>query len=95
MLELGEESELFHRNLGQETADINLDGLISVGIYGDHMAEGASKGGAAFPVWPVANAQDAYDVLKAHVSPGDWVLVKGSRGVRLETVIQGLEKGGH
>ena len=94
MLELGEDSELFHRELGQETAELNLDGLISVGMYGVEMAEGASKGGATFPVWPVANAHDAYDVLKAHVSPGDWVLVKGSRGVRLETVIEGLEKGG-
>ena len=94
MLELGHQAEEEHRTLGSEAAELDLDGLIAVGLHGQHMAGGAKENGAAFPVWSVADASEAFHVLWGEVSPGDWVLVKGSRGVRLEYVIEGIEKGG-
>jgi len=94
MLELGKQAEEEHRSLGGEAAQLELDGLIAVGLHGDHLAGGAKESGASFPVWSVGDASEAFHVLWGEISPGDWVLVKGSRGVRLEHVIEGIEKGG-
>jgi len=35
--------------------------------------------------------QEIIDALKEYLQPGDWVLVKGSRGMAMEVVVEGLK----
>jgi UDP-N-acetylmuramoyl-tripeptide--D-alanyl-D-alanine ligase len=95
MLELGEQSLVLHRSVGERAAQLaregRLDGLLIVdtGEAGAAMAEGA--GGAVARLERVGTPAAAADVLLGWVSPGDAVLLKASRGVALEEVLRLLE----
>lgn len=94
MLELGESAAEHHHALGMSAAQLPLDGLITVGEHSETIVAGAKAAGALFEMWNVSKAEDVLPLLGEQVERGDWVLVKGSRGIRLETVIEGLERGG-
>lgn len=90
MLELGAESARLHEETGALVAR-SLDALYGVGALAAPLLAGA--GGAGLPaeargLFPDAAAAAAAAVLL--VKPGDVVLVKGSRGVRLEQVVDAL-----
>ena len=84
MLELGPTGPELHRETGRKVAG-QLDAMVGVGGLGKHFLEGAREAGladgalTAFPDAPSASAG-----IAALVRPGDAVLVKGSRGVRME-----------
>ncbi|MBR6006195.1 MAG: UDP-N-acetylmuramoyl-tripeptide--D-alanyl-D-alanine ligase [Clostridia bacterium] len=84
MLELGETTEALHESLGEFCA-ANLDALFTVGELGAHIAEGAEKAGmkAVFRT----SAENAADELKAFCREGDVLLVKASRGMHLEDIV--------
>jgi UDP-N-acetylmuramoyl-tripeptide--D-alanyl-D-alanine ligase len=87
MLELGSASESEHRNLGGFLGESNVDFVITYGIYGKHILEGGLgrvKGTFA------ETHEEAAAILIRIAKPGDLVLVKGSRGMRMEDVIQRL-----
>ena len=87
MLELGPASERYHRELGAFAAGCRLDSLICVGPGGGTIAEAAVAAGQ--PAETVARYRDS-GTLASHigrfVQDGDLVLLKASRGVRLEAV---------
>ncbi len=90
MLELGAESEAGHREVGQQAAFVDL--LIAVGERARDIAAGARNAGlAAEKIQWCADAPAALDILRAEARAGDAVLVKASRGMRLETVVKGVE----
>ncbi|HLZ48486.1 MAG TPA: UDP-N-acetylmuramoyl-tripeptide--D-alanyl-D-alanine ligase [Candidatus Limnocylindria bacterium] len=78
MAELGPDAPRFHEEIGQ--ARNGLDVVIGVG----ELARGYAP-----DVW-AANAAEAIELARAHVRPGDAVLVKGSRSVGLEVVAEAL-----
>ncbi len=92
MLELGAVSVEAHQELGRQAARAGLDLLV---VYGNHrhdVAAGAEEAG--FPVQrlkPVATKDEGARLLKNFLLPGDWLLVKGSRSMRMEEVIELLE----
>ncbi|MBI3947778.1 MAG: UDP-N-acetylmuramoyl-tripeptide--D-alanyl-D-alanine ligase [Armatimonadetes bacterium] len=90
MLELGSESEAGHREVGQHAATVDL--LIAVGERARGIAAGAEDAGLPpeRARW-CADADAALAAVRAELRPGDAVLVKASRGMRLETVAQGVE----
>ncbi|MFN0107691.1 MAG: UDP-N-acetylmuramoyl-tripeptide--D-alanyl-D-alanine ligase [Blastocatellia bacterium] len=90
MLELGLQGAELHRQCGREIAAMNIDFLIGVrGLAKEMVAEANDAGSiAVFCESP----EDAAEKLIATAHPGDLVLVKGSRGVRTEKVIDGLRK---
>jgi len=91
MLELGPEARQLHRDVGQFLATQGVSRLIVCGTLGRDIAEGARKAGMAGPqIDEVADAAAAADHLKKIVRQGDVVLVKASRGVKLEQVVQVL-----
>ena len=53
---------------------------------GKRIAEGAEKGGIR-EVYPCASHEEAAEVLKRILQPGDTVLFKGSRGMQMEKII--------
>lgn len=90
MLELGSESEAGHRAVGRCAA--SLDVLIAVGERARHIVAGAVEGGLSpeRAIW-CGDVEAALAALRAELRPGDTVLVKASRGMGLERVVQGVE----
>jgi UDP-N-acetylmuramoyl-tripeptide--D-alanyl-D-alanine ligase len=98
MLELGPDTCRFHREIGAHAAARGVDVLVTVGPLAAKMAP-AFTGVDAHPGVEVAAPADVHSVTDAPaaaallarlLSPGDTVLVKGSRGVGLERVGQAL-----
>lgn len=94
MLELGPEEERFHREAGERAAELGFAPIVGVGELAralSEAAEAAAAGGRAAGEsrW-FASATEAADFVAAEVEPGDLVLVKGSRGVGLDTIVCGL-----
>jgi len=91
MLELGTETRSMHREVGQFLATQGLSRLIVCGALGRDIAEGARQGGmAGSQIEELGDAGAAADRLKKIVRQGDVVLVKASRGMKMEQVVQVL-----
>jgi UDP-N-acetylmuramoyl-tripeptide--D-alanyl-D-alanine ligase len=88
MLELGTETEALHAACGLQMAERGV--TIVVGVRGAAEAlVGAARAGGADAVF-VSSAEDAGEWMKANVRAGDIVLLKASRGVRLELALAAL-----
>ena len=95
MLELGAESEALHREAGREIAGLGVEVLW--GVRGDALAlvEAAREAGmSAESARFFETSGEAAEALASFVRAGDLVLVKGSRGVHTERVVEAL-KGRH
>ncbi len=91
MLELGAQSAKMHAACGKEAVKAGID--VIVGVRGDAAAfvRGAREAGAsASRLMFVRDAVEAGDLLAEIVRKGDLVLIKASRGVALEQVIDTL-----
>lgn len=89
MLELGEESERGHREVGEAAATLGIDHLISIG--NDTIALAAEQAGLENSAI-AQDASDAAEMLNEIVGPGDLVLIKGSRSSRTELVLDEFAK---
>jgi len=85
MLELGPQKQRFHAEIGDYATRQGTDVLVTVGTLAAAMA-GSFRG----MLYVTTDAAAATAVVREIVEPGDTVLVKGSRGVGLELVAQGL-----
>lgn len=91
MLELGRETQQMHRDVGRFAAGLPLSRLIACGPLGREIASGARDAGMPEQaIAEVADASAAADLVKKTVHRGDVVLVKASRGMRMEQIVQGL-----
>jgi UDP-N-acetylmuramoyl-tripeptide--D-alanyl-D-alanine ligase len=90
MLELGPEENQFHARAGEQVAAAGFNILIAVGPLSKFMAEAAQKKGIT--VYTADNSQEAAERLSQIVQQGDLVLVKGSRGMKMEEVVKRLQK---
>jgi UDP-N-acetylmuramoyl-tripeptide--D-alanyl-D-alanine ligase len=91
MNELGEESERHHREVGEAAAAFGIDELIAVGPTGAGIARAAKKAGLAKSL-SVDSPDGAAQLLEETASPGDLILVKGSRSARMEQVLEAFAK---
>ena len=85
MLELGEGSEAEHYKLGKYLSDSVVDQLISFGAFSEKTLEGYGNSKKGLPA---QTHEEAAKLLLETAKPGDLVLVKGSRGSRMERVIK-------
>ena len=94
MLELGAHADRLHRDCGAAAAQSGLSILIAVG--GDpvrSLADAAIAGGMPVEcVHHVPAKQDAAKLALQFVRPGDLVLVKGSRGIGTDYVVEQLRR---
>lgn len=90
MLELGAAAEAEHERIGQAVAAMKIDHLLTFGRLGGLIARAASI--------PAAVQYDQKNILAEYLlellTPGDVVLVKGSRGMRMEDVVIFLQERG-
>jgi UDP-N-acetylmuramoyl-tripeptide--D-alanyl-D-alanine ligase len=91
MLELGEASELAHEEVGEAVAKIRPSTLITVGAEAERIAKSAVANGIRpEQVIACANNDEAAQRLRARRRPGDVILVKGSRGMAMESIVKTL-----
>ncbi len=88
MLELGPAGEELHRASGRQMGEAGIDVLIGVRGLAQAMVEGARESGVQAEF--VSTPEEAGEWLKREVKPGDVVLLKASRGVRLERALEKL-----
>jgi UDP-N-acetylmuramoyl-tripeptide--D-alanyl-D-alanine ligase len=89
MLELGNLSAALHRQVGRHTAQRGIDLLVGVRGAAREIVAGALEAG--FPqdaAWFFEDPEEAGSLVRAQARPGDAVLFKGSRGVRLERALE-------
>lgn len=93
MLELGADSALLHAKAGRQIGGMNLGHIFALGQNGPYFLEGAKAAGMEGD--RLHGFEDAESLLSALVrvlQEGDWILIKGSRGLRLERIIEGLRR---
>jgi UDP-N-acetylmuramoyl-tripeptide--D-alanyl-D-alanine ligase len=93
MLELGEKAVALHQDVGRAARDADIDLLIAVGGEAAHaLADAAVAAGMPRSTVMCAGTSDeAAELMSSLVRPGDLILVKGSRGVRMELVVDRLK----
>jgi UDP-N-acetylmuramoyl-tripeptide--D-alanyl-D-alanine ligase len=93
MLELGEHAEQLHREVGRCVAELSPDSLLAVGLDTERyvVAAAVEAGFDASRVRCFKDAAAASAALKSIFKPGDCVLLKASRGMRLERILDGLQ----
>jgi UDP-N-acetylmuramoyl-tripeptide--D-alanyl-D-alanine ligase len=90
MFELGRDAAALHRAVGEAAAASGVTWLLALGPHAAETAAGARAAGAAAEA--CADLEALLGVLDAGLRPGDWLLIKGSRGMRMERVVQHLER---
>ncbi|MEW6563122.1 MAG: UDP-N-acetylmuramoyl-tripeptide--D-alanyl-D-alanine ligase [Pseudomonadota bacterium] len=83
MGELGEDAPLLHEETGAEAKRLGLDGLYALGNLTQYTARAYGAGAKHFDAM-----EDLLAALEAELAPGVTVLVKGSRFMRMERVVQ-------
>jgi UDP-N-acetylmuramoyl-tripeptide--D-alanyl-D-alanine ligase len=90
MLELGGHAPELHRQLGRMAAQAKVSRLCAAGRHAEKVAEGARAEGMKPHDIFVGEKDRILEDLKLWARPGDWILVKGSRGMRMEGIVEGL-----
>ncbi|MEX1023455.1 MAG: UDP-N-acetylmuramoyl-tripeptide--D-alanyl-D-alanine ligase [Planctomycetota bacterium] len=91
MLELGELAGELHHRLGRDAAERGIDHLVLVGELAKAAAAGALEGGLApEAVTHLASTSEATEAIGALLRDGDVALIKGSRRMRLERLVERL-----
>ncbi|RJP84537.1 MAG: UDP-N-acetylmuramoyl-tripeptide--D-alanyl-D-alanine ligase [Desulfobacteraceae bacterium] len=92
MLELGADSERLHEDIGRIAAQSGINMLFLTGEYAAAVKKGASKQGMTDDCIVIGEKADLAERLADVLGPEDWVLVKGSRSVGMETIVHLLEE---
>jgi UDP-N-acetylmuramoyl-tripeptide--D-alanyl-D-alanine ligase len=91
MLELGPFSEEAHQQLGEKVKGLSIDLLLTLGEKAPIVVESAIRHGFEPKRAKVVKSHsEAISFLKEVIREGDWILVKGSRGMAMEKVVEGL-----
>lgn len=93
MLELGPDSATYHREVGMCAAGSGVDFLLAVGQHaGDVVAGALSAGASKYSVAEFRDVESLCAILDCCLEPSSAVLVKGSRGMKMERVIEWIKK---
>jgi UDP-N-acetylmuramoyl-tripeptide--D-alanyl-D-alanine ligase len=93
MMELGQEASRYHVDAGKRIADMGTRYVVALGEHGGHVIEGACQGGMKrTQTHLAANHAEMIDALKAKVRGNDIVLLKGSRKVAMDRVVEAMKE---
>jgi UDP-N-acetylmuramoyl-tripeptide--D-alanyl-D-alanine ligase len=93
MLELGADAAALHAQIGAQAAAAGVDYLFGYGPAMAHAVDAAARAGLGTRARHFDDHAALATALREVARPGDAVLVKGSRGSRMETVIAALAAG--
>ncbi len=94
MLELGSFTNEAHEQIGKKVGELSIDFLLAMGEEASTIVQSAIHHG--FPVKCariVENHSEAIALLKGMIQDGDWIMVKGSRRMAMEKIVEGLAEG--
>ncbi|MDE7424202.1 MAG: UDP-N-acetylmuramoyl-tripeptide--D-alanyl-D-alanine ligase [Lachnospiraceae bacterium] len=91
VMELGDVSRDCHYEVGTFLAKKPLDAVICVGVEAKAICEGIEENTEAILTRHFADKEQAITFLKDYVKEGDGILVKGSRGMHMEEVVEALK----
>jgi len=94
MLELGNLSSEEHCKTGAYAASSGADAIIAVGEFSEDIKRGAAASGMNCIVYAFSDIKAAAASLDYIIRPGDTVLVKGSRGMKMEYIVDYLRERG-
>ena len=95
MLELGEGGPELHQEVGSLVSHTNVHTLIALGPAAEHIARGARQAGMEFGrIHHTTSQQEVLSLLGGLVQPHDVVLLKGSRGMAMEHLVEALAEPG-
>ncbi len=89
MLELGDLGPGLHEGVGRFLGQVGIDCLVTVGKLGECIADGAESAGCK-EIYRCANQAEAQIALAAVLRPGSTILVKASRGMKFEHLVEYL-----
>ena len=93
MLELGASSAAAHQGVGRAAARIDLKRLVTFGDGGRRLGEAAVEAGLRAESWRHVDGHDEAGVAALEpAKPGDAILIKGSRGMRMENVVRAVRE---
>jgi UDP-N-acetylmuramoyl-tripeptide--D-alanyl-D-alanine ligase len=92
MLELGARTESLHKQVGAWAAMANIDKMMVTGEFATAVISGAVDAKMNRDDIFTGSRGEILNALKDSLRPGDWVLIKGSRGARMDTVVEGLKE---
>jgi UDP-N-acetylmuramoyl-tripeptide--D-alanyl-D-alanine ligase len=96
MLELGPDAPRFHEECGARAAELGFGPVVGVGDLARHLVDGARGAGTdAMEAVHLDDAAAAEEWALTQVRDGDLVLIKGSRGIGLDTVAEALAERHH
>ena len=88
MFELGEETEKHHYEIGKYAGAIGVDVVVTVGDIAYNIGVGAREHLSIKQVLSYSNLEELMPEIQSLLQPGDVVLVKGSRGMKLEEIVK-------
>ncbi len=90
MLQLGKHTEEAHKSIGTAVKDI-ADVLMVVGMRAKSIALGAHEAGMdAKNIIEFTNSKEAGEFLKNFIHKNDFILIKGSQGMRMERAVEAI-----
>lgn len=93
MLELGAEAQAYHQSIGRQAAAAGLDGLICMGKHATDVLHAARQAGmSSGSLGLCQDGELAELLLDCWLDPGTVVLVKGSRAMRMEMVLETIRE---
>jgi len=93
MLELGRRAQAAHREIGRFVNEQEIDHLVAVGNLGRYIAQGALKSGMPKnKVNHYSSKPRAFSKLKKLRRPGTCFLIKGSRAMHMEDIVENLRE---
>lgn len=90
MLELGPQSRKLHKEIGENVARSRVDALMAMGDESRWLMSRAHSCRPQLLVFHFSAVEDLKNYLSVMCQKGDVVLVKGSRRMKMETVVEGL-----
>ena len=94
MRELGSFAEEAHLQLGRRVGELSIDFLLALGDWAPMVVESAIRHGMERERTRILeNHGEALSFLRRVMQEGDWVLIKGSRRMAMETIAEGLAEG--
>ena len=94
MLELGSFTKEAHQRIGQKVSQLSIDFLLALGEEAPVVVESATRYGFPMERTRIAESHsEAISLLRKMIQNGDWILVKGSRRMAMEKIVEGLAEG--
>lgn len=92
MLELGDQSEYYHHEIGKIISGLKIDFLVCLGTQTEYLIDEVKKTGSKIDMYKTTSTGQVYKLIQKYLGKNTVVLLKGSRAVALDKVAEKLSK---